>query len=203
MSEKPFGLFLLILIFVLGALLVFTLDVLGVVSAADYLPFLRSENPKMVEDRDFPTEVEKLRMKKKEEALLEKQETLAQKEDLLKQQEEKLKAEQKKLEEIQKSLEQEKKKLALMKQDLEDRKAKIRDLARKVGNMPPEKAKEMLENLPDFDVIDILREMDKEAEREGRQSITAYLLTLFNPQRRAEIARKMLLPPVETEESTN
>ena len=39
-----------------------------------------------------------------------------------------------------------------------------------------------------------MRQMDKDAETEGTASIVPYLLTLFQPDRRAEITRKMMLP---------
>ena len=63
--------------------------------------------------------------------------------------------------------------------------------------MPPEKAVEMMVNWRDFDIIDVLRQMDRNAAATGTPSITPFLLTLFTPERRAEIARKMLLPKLE------
>ena len=71
---------------------------------------------------------------------------------------------------------------------------KMKDLAEKVRNMPPVKAQEMMQSWRDFDIIDVMRQMDKDAEVEGTSSIVPYLLTLFQPDRRAEITRKMMLP---------
>ena len=73
----------------------------------------------------------------------------------------------------------ERKKLAMMAQDIEDRNTKVADLANKVGNMPPEKAVEMMVNWRDFDIIDVLRQMDRNAAATGTPSITPFLLTFY------------------------
>jgi flagellar protein FlbB len=37
----------------------------------------------------------------------------------------------------------------------------------------------MLENWPDQDIIDVFKQMDKDAEEEGKPTITNYLLSLL------------------------
>ncbi len=98
------------------------------------------------------------------------------------------------LEEMRKALKAEKEKFVTAQKEWEDRQKKVKDLAEKVRNMPPVKAQEMMQSWRDFDVIDVMRQMDKDAELEGNPSIVPYLLTLFQPDRRAEITRKMMLP---------
>ncbi|MBL8034197.1 MAG: hypothetical protein JNJ69_10880 [Leptospiraceae bacterium] len=88
----------------------------------------------------------------------------------------------------------EKEKFSVAQKEWEDRQKKVKDLAEKVRNMPPQKAQEMMQSWRDFDIIDVMRQMDKDAETEGTASIVPYLLTLFQPDRRAEITRKMMLP---------
>ena len=58
--------------------------------------------------------------------------------------------------------------------------------------MPPASARDMLINWPDYDIIDVLEQMDKDAEEDGRQTITTYLLTLFPAERRSVITNKWL-----------
>ena len=91
-----------------------------------------------------------------------------------------------------KSIQEKEKQMALSKKDKESRLAKIKVLANKIANMPPPKAKELLENWPDQDIIDVLKQMDKDAEEEGTNTITTYLLTLFDEKRRAVITNKWL-----------
>lgn len=200
MGQSRAAIFLILAIFFFSGIIMFFLDRVGIIQVADYLPFLEETNPPVIEDANYPTEVEKMKIKKWEEKLIEKEEKLSLFEEKLKKIEADLKQKELELSEKEKSITQERKKLAMLTKDWNDRRKKIEDMAKKVSNMPPEKAKEMMLNWTDFDIIEVLRQMDKSAEAEGRASITPYLLTLFNPDRRAEITRKMLLPPLENGE---
>lgn len=197
MNDKKtvFLLILTILFFLSG--LGFFLDYTGIMQMSEYLPFMREKNEKRVEDSEYPTEVEKMNYRKWEEKLISREEKLAEQQAAIDQKQKDLQARLSEVEELKKSIEAERKKLLMMTKDFTDRQKKIQDLASKVTNMPPEKATEMMQNWRDFDIIEVLRQIDKDAEREGRQSISPYLLTLFSPERRAEITRKMLLPPLE------
>jgi flagellar protein FlbB len=73
-----------------------------------------------------------------------------------------------------------------------NRQNKLKVLASKVGNMRPMDAVGMLENWPDQDIIDVFKQMDKDAEEEGKPTITNYLLSLFEAKRRSVIANKWL-----------
>jgi hypothetical protein len=46
--------------------------------------------------------------------------------------------------------------------------------------MPPQKAQEMMQSWRDFDIIDVMRQMDKDAELEGNPSIVPYLLNVVS-----------------------
>ena len=201
MGEKRRVFFLLIILFFFVGVAIFVMDRIGIVAMSDVLPFMADENPVRIEDRDFPSEVEKLNHAKKQEKLMEWQEALARKESELKTKEESLTQKIQENDELKDSLNQERKRLTQLMSIWNDRQAKVKDLSSKVRNMPPEKAREMMQDWTDFDIIDVLRQVDKDAELEGQASITPYLLTLFTPQCRAEITRKMLLPPLETDDS--
>lgn len=197
MAQKRviFGLLAFIIFF--STVLVYFLHSNGVIDASEFIPIYKSKNPVRVEDRDLPTEIEKIEYQKWEERLLEKEEKLANREEALLANKEKLERENSEVAELRKGILEERKKLATLTRDWEDRQKKVKDLAQKVKNMPPEKAQEMMRNWKDFDIIDVMRQMDKDAETEGSTSIVPYLLTLFTPERRAQITRKMLLPPIE------
>ena len=62
-------------------------------------------------------------------------------------------------------------------------------------NMPPERAVGILVAMDDQDVIDVFRKTDELAEAAGRSSIVPFWLSLMDPQRAAEISRKMVSRP--------
>ncbi|MDH5718294.1 MAG: hypothetical protein OEZ22_11760 [Spirochaetia bacterium] len=199
MSDRKIAILLMLTILFFSGVFVFVLDMMGIIQAADYLTFLRPKNPPVSSDMELPSEVEKVSFQKWEEKLIEKEEKLVSMEEKIKEKTDSLDQKEKEIKEFMNSMQKEKEKLYMITKDWEDRKKKIEDMAGKVTSMPPEKAREMMENWRDFDIIEVLRQIDRTAEEEGMASISPYLLTLFNPKRRAEITRKMLLPPLEQE----
>ena len=194
MNQKRFILFLLLLIVVFSGGIFYALDATGMIRASDILPFLAPKNPLRIEDKDYPTEVEKVEFQKWEQKLIEREEALARREAELKSKETGGEDQKREIEETRRALRAEKEKFIAAQKEWEDRQKKVKDLAEKVRNMPPQKAQEMMQSWRDFDIIDVMRQMDKDAELEGNPSIVPYLLTLFQPDRRAEITRKMMLP---------
>ncbi|HRP69151.1 MAG TPA: flagellar protein FlbB, partial [Turneriella sp.] len=186
MNQKRFVIFLLLLIVVFSGGIFYALNSMGIIRAADIFPFLASRNPVRVEDKEYPTEVEKVEFQKWEQKLIEREEALARREAELKEKQSGSDDTKRELEETRIALKAEKEKFILMQKEWEDRQKKVKDLAEKVRNMPPIKAQEMMQNWRDFDIIDVMRQMDKDAETEGTASIVPYLLTLFQPDRRAE-----------------
>lgn len=84
MNQKRFILFLLLLIVVFSGGIFYALDATGVIRASDILPFLAPKNPLRIEDKDYPTEVEKVEFQKWEQKLIEREEALARREADLK-----------------------------------------------------------------------------------------------------------------------
>ena len=189
--------FLIFVISFLSLILVYFLNRVGLIQVSDVLSFAFEENPKIIQDTEYPLEVEKLELEKEKQRLLEQEERLAMKEIDLENKENLLEQQLQEIKEVRKGIQEERKRLTLIARDLQDRKEKVRDLASKVRNMPPEKAVEMMENWKHFDIIEVIRQIDSDSDREGVPSITPFLLTLFSPEERAEITRKMLLQPVE------
>jgi len=199
MNDRRLALLLLISILFASALLVFVLDRVGVINVSHYSNFFQPKNPDKLDDKEYPGEVDKVAYRKVAEELQEREEKLSQKEEKLKEMTDNLSNQQAEIDAVKKNIEVERESIKLLAQDLSNRDKKVRDIAQKVMNMPPEKAVEMMTNWRDFDIIDVLHKMDKLSEEEGTPQITPYILTLFTPERRAEISRKMLLPPVEQE----
>ncbi len=192
LADKARVLYLLLLIFFLLTVGFFIFDYYGLIDADEIFPAL-AKKPSLVNwDKESPTEVEKLEYKKARERLDEELAEIEKIRQSLDEDKEKMQSENEKLTEMKKSIQEKEKQMALSKKDKESREAKVKVLANKIANMPPEKARDLLVNWPDQDIIDVLKQMDKDAEEEGTSSITTYLLTLFDKQRAAVITNKWL-----------
>ena len=190
-----FLLFSIVFLLMVG---VYVLSYTGLIGNIPWESVFKNDNPLVSDDPDNPSAYDKLDFKKKQEKLAEIEEKLQQQEELLKERISSVGQREQEILEIRRGIQEERKKLVLLTKDWDDRQKKIKDLANKVVNMPPDKAIEMMKNWKHFDVIDVLYQIDKDAALEDRVSLTPYLLTLFTPEERAEITRKMLLPPVTT-----
>ncbi|MCL2601694.1 MAG: flagellar protein FlbB [Treponema sp.] len=62
-------------------------------------------------------------------------------------------------------------------------------------NMPPQAAVNILAAMDDQDVIDVFRKTDELAEAGGTLSIVPFWLSLMDPQRAADLSRKMVWRP--------
>lgn len=78
----------------------------------------------------------------------------------------------------------------------DDRAANINQIAQYINGMPPKKAVDNLLAMDDQDIIDILRTVEANAVRDGKNSSVAYWFSLMPPARAAEIQRKMANKPV-------
>jgi len=192
MQDKNRAIFFLILIGFLIAIGFFVFDYFQVISAEDYLPFLKKKPAQVNQDLLSPTELEKLEIEKAREKLLSDKEELDKMKSELEQLRSNLDADKERLEELKQGIQRKEKEIADDSKRKNARSEKIKVLANKVANMPPPDARDMLLNWPDYDIIDVFEQMDRDAEEEGRQTITTYLLTLFPPERRSVITNKWL-----------
>ncbi|HMW04192.1 MAG TPA: flagellar protein FlbB [Leptospiraceae bacterium] len=193
MADKARILYLLLLILFLLTVGFFIFDYYGLIDADEIFPALAKKPSPVNWDKESPTEVEKLEYKKAREKLDEEIAEIERIRQSLDEEREKLQNENEKLNEMKKSIQEKEKQMAMAKKDLEKREAKVKVLANKIANMPPPKAIALLENWPDQDIIDVFKQMDKDAEEEGTNTITNYLITLFkDPKRQATITNKWL-----------
>jgi flagellar protein FlbB len=63
--------------------------------------------------------------------------------------------------------------------------------ARYLTGMPPERAVGIIAKMDDQDAIDVFRKTEEIARQEGTTSIVSYWLSLLDPDRAAELQRKM------------
>lgn len=102
-----------------------------------------------------------------------------------------IKEQEAKLGEEAKRLEEEKKVLSEKMGAYDNYKDNIRKQAQYFTNMPPKEAVERLSKLDDLLAIDILRQIDRNAEEQGRVSIVPFFLSRMDPDKAAALQRKM------------
>ncbi len=88
----------------------------------------------------------------------------------------------------------------------ESRQQNIKYLSSKFSNMPPDDTIKIMLNMDNVIIIDVLKQMDRDAEEEGRQSITAYLVSLMaqkNANKAAEISRLISRYPSDADARRN
>lgn len=187
--------FLLLLIVVIALGGIFWFDRLGLIDYmkiigpfANYLPSFLKKGEVVEED---PLLLEKEILAKREKALDEKKQELKNYENKLKQKELELQEKEMKLAEEAKRLDEKEKVLTEKQREYDNYRENIRKQAKYFTSMPPAAAVERLSKLDDLLVIDILRQIDKDAEETGQLSLVPYYLSLMDPERAATIQRKM------------
>lgn len=192
LTDKTRATYLILLILFLLVIGFFIFDYFRIIKAEDYFPFLEKKPDPISQDLESPTELEKMELEKAREKLIEDREELGKLQGDVQKTQEELTLERERLEELKKGILRKEEELEEKKRLEMLRKEKVKVLANKVANMPPPAARDMLVNWPDYDIIEVFEQMDKDAEEEGRQTITTYLLTLFPAERRAVITNKWL-----------
>ena len=79
--------------------------------------------------------------------------------------------------------------------DAENKDRNIEQNARILNGMRPERAVGILSKMDDQSVIDVLRKTEEIARAEGTSSLVSYWLSLMEPERAAELQRKMVGRP--------
>ncbi|MDX1960612.1 MAG: flagellar protein FlbB [Leptospiraceae bacterium] len=192
LTERVRVFYLILLILFLLTVGFFLFDYYGLIEADELIPALAKKPSSINWDQESPTEVEKLEIEKSREKLTEVMSEIERQKSELNQDKEKLEAEHLRLEELKKGIQEKERELEVRKKEEANKENKLKVLASKVASMPPKKAVEMLSNWPDQDIIEVMKQMDKDAEADGRPTITNYLLTLFEEKRRSVIANKWL-----------
>jgi flagellar protein FlbB len=184
---------LLIIVIILGG--IFWFDRLGILDykrvagpLAQYLPAFMQRGEEVEED---PLLLDREMLNKREEILEARTRELdlrvrefEERENMLNEREAKLVEEAKRLEEQEKVLSEEKR-------QYDNYKDNIRKQAEYFTSMPPGAAVDRLQKLDDLLVIDVLREVDRQAEETGTVSLVPYYLSLMDEDKAASVQRKM------------
>ncbi len=190
---KVIFLVLLILVITLGG--IYWFDHLGMVDYKNYVgPFekyLPAFMMRGVEVSEDPLLLEEEFFKKREDILLARTKELELEKQVFEQRSLELQEIEAKLAEEANRLEEEKKVLSEKLREYDNYKENIKRQAGYLTNMPPPAAVERISKLDDLLAIDILRQIDKEAEEEGKVSVVPYFLSLMDPDKAATLQRKM------------
>jgi len=191
-SEKMKIIYLIIMIFFITASGIMWLDYIGLIDLAARMSSFKGK-PELVINAagDEPSLVEREKLKKAQQALSGREEELNKREAVLKEKENELITEQEKLAEQKKGLDLEQKKFAEKKNEHAGYEKNIKVLADKIANMPPEESVKIMTGWDDPIIIDVLRQMDVDANTAGSSSITSYLITLMPKERASRIMSLM------------
>jgi flagellar protein FlbB len=97
------------------------------------------------------------------------------------------------LETRQQALEEQEKSINAELENAEVMDRNVEGVAQNLINMPPERAVAIIARMNDQDAINVLRKTDEIAQRNGTSSIVPYWVSLLEPQRAAELQRKMVV----------
>jgi len=189
---KIFYLILLILfIFGFGVL---WMDYIGLLDMSSYVEGLRGEPGLVTQaDDDEPSLMEREEFDKEKQKLLERIEDLDKREALITEREKDLEAQKEKMEETRKGLDLEKKKFTLEKGQYSGYRKNVKILANKMVNMPPKSSVEIMLNWEDPLIIDVLRQIDADAQDAGKASITPFLMKIMSDTKADRASRIMYL----------
>ncbi len=197
---RIFVLILLIIVLFFGGIVWF--DYLGIINAREQIAFLYSlvnkEKGLKIENKDDVFLLEQERYNKMKEALDIKEEELNKKNEELAKYEIEIKQKIEILDEKEKALAERENSFNVRTRLYENKIANLEQSSKYLTGMPPVKAKDILLEMNDQDIIDILRVTERIAQESGEASLVAYWLSLMPPERSAAIQRKMSIKPDET-----
>jgi len=179
------------ILFALGVV-AYLLDTWGLIKLEETLTFLKKEPPRVSDRDDNPTLLEMERMKKERERLEDKDGQLKEKEARLKADASKLQKLREDLKEIKKGLEEEKKKIAEARAVKMRRELLIRNMAERLGAMPPDNAVAIVSGWSNSDLVDVFKQMEKNAAEAGQTSIVPFLITKL-PGARAQVITNIMM----------
>ncbi len=188
-SDKSKILFLIILLlFTLGAGM-FWMDYIGMINLSKYYSnYTKAPDELSVyASDDEPSLIALEEFEKEKEQLSERVEELDKRQAVIEEQEKQIAIELEKIDEIRKGLEVEKKRLNDEKTQYSGYQKNVVDLANKIVSMPPADSVAIMIKWDDPLIIDVLRQMDRNALQAGSQSITSYLISLMPKEKASRI----------------
>ncbi len=167
----------------------FWLDYIGLINIGKfYNKYIVKEAPSVVDAADDePSLIEREEFEKEKDKLLQRIEDLDKREAKIVEAEKIIAKEKEKLEQLQKGLDQEKKAFELEKKKYSGYKKNVLDLTKKIESIPPQDAVDIMVQWEETLIIDVLRQIDQNAAREGRMSISTYLLSLMPKEKASRV----------------
>lgn len=197
---RIFVLILLIAAVIFGGIIWF--DYLGIINARESLSsvfaLISKEKVVKLDDDEDEMLLDRERFNKMKEALSIQSEELVKKDEDLKKKEVAISQKLEMLAEREKALEEREKSFNTRTRLYENKIANIEQSSKYLVGMPPEKAKDILIEMEDQDIIDVLRVTERLALESGEASLVAYWLSLMPAERTAAIQRKMTIKPDDT-----
>lgn len=186
-STKVVYLILMIVFIIIVGL--FWMDYIGLINLGKiYHHYIVTEAPSVVDAADDePSLIEREEFEKEKDKLLQRIEELDKREAMITEAEKVISKEKEKLEQLQKGLDQEKKALELEKKKYSGYKKNVMDLAKKIESIPPQDAVDIMVQWEETLIIDVLRQIDQNAAREGRMSVSTYLLSLMPKEKASRV----------------
>ena len=178
-SEKAKILSLVILLLFIIGIFTAWLDYIGLINVSRTFGIQREAVSVLEAEGDEPSLVAREEFEKSKNKLQERIEDLDKREAKIVESEKSLDSEREKLAEMRKGLELEKKKLELEQKKYSGYMRNVRVLAKQVESIEPAKAVELIVRWEDPLIIDVLRQIDSNAEESGKMSITSYLISLM------------------------
>jgi hypothetical protein len=193
-STKSKIFYLIILIIFVSGFGLFWLDYIGLIDMYSFAQRIKGEPERVTEAKDDePSLMEREEFEKEKQKLAERVEDLDKREALIAEKEKELEAQKEKMDETRKGLDLEKKKFAQEKSTYSGYKKNVKVLANKVVSMPPQDSVNIMLNWEDPLIIDVLRQIDADAQEAGRASVTSYLMKIMSEKRADRASRIMYL----------
>ncbi|MBN1500878.1 MAG: hypothetical protein JW982_12010 [Spirochaetes bacterium] len=188
-SDKSKIFFLIILLFFSAGAGLFWMDYIGIIDLAKYYSKYTKTDAELsvYASDDEPSLIALEEFEKQKEQFAERVEELDKRQAVIEEQEKEMALEFEKIEEIRKGLELEKKRLEDEKTQFDGYQKNVAVLAEKIVSMPPVDGVAIMIKWDDPLIIDVLRQMDRNAEQAGTQSITSYLISLMPKEKAARI----------------
>lgn len=180
-SDKAKIIYLVIvLLFVIGFFTAW-LDNIGLINLSRTAGEIYDRQPESVVDAegDEPSLVAREEFEKSRLKLRERVEDLDKREAMILEMEKLIDSEREKIAEVKKGLDLEKKKFEQEQKKYSGYMKNVRVLAKQVESIEPDKAVQIIVRWEDTLIIDVLRQIDVNAEESGSMSITSYLISLM------------------------
>jgi flagellar protein FlbB len=193
-SNKAKIIYLLILIIFISGFGLFWADYIGLIDVSSFAQRFRGEPELVTEAKDDePSLMEREEFEKEKQKLAERIEDLDKREALIAEKEKEQEAQREKIDEMRKGLDLEKKKFEQEKNTYSGYKKNVKVLANKIVSMPPDDSVTIMLNWEDPLIIDVLRQIDADAQEAGRLSVTSFLMQRMSVKKADRASRIMYL----------